>query len=193
MQCLHPPPSSSHNLFQHQMKSTMDSLQEKVPQFLIQQGTSTIQTLFKLVGYIGHGGTHTLTANASDLSTVHNLGLTPDVLEYFLSCDDLNTPAEFIERYCSPPHVVLDSGELMLLTVDVTQCHTTRIFSILQKLFGPVQYGCSLMITDQPPVPILYYVCLLCLCSTFHDTSFWPHTHTTCRRVTFHLLGAWPG
>lgn len=137
----------------------MDSLQEKVPQFLIQQGTnyhhSNSIRAFKLVGYIGHGGTHTLTANASDLSTVHNLGLTPDVLEYFLSSDDLNTPAEFIERYCSPPHVVLDSGELMLLTVDVTQCHTTHIFSVLQKLFGLVQYGCSLMITDQPANSIL--------------------------------------
>ena len=57
-----PPPSFL--LFQHQMKITMDSLKEKAPQFLIQQGT--IETLyehtrytpvkvFKLVGYIGHG------------------------------------------------------------------------------------------------------------------------------------------
>ena len=111
----------------------MDSLKEKAPQFLIQQGTTTIETLyehtqytpvrvFKLVGYIGHGGTHTLTAHVSDLSTVHNLGLTPDVLEYFLSCADLNTPAEFLERYCSPLHVVLDSGELTLLIV--YRCYT---------------------------------------------------------------------
>lgn len=153
------------------MKSTMDSLKEKAPQFLIQQGTTAIETLyehtrytpvkvFKLVGYRGHGGTHTLPAHASDLSTVHNLGLTPDVLEYFLSCADLNTPAEFLERYCSPPHVVLDSGELTLLIVDVTQCHTTRILSVLQKLFGPVLYDSSLMMTD-PPVPqIQFYICL---------------------------------
>ena len=38
------PPSSSHNLLQHQMKGTMDSLKEKAPQFLIQQGTTTIET-----------------------------------------------------------------------------------------------------------------------------------------------------
>ena len=109
------------------------------------------------------GGTHTLTAHASDLPTVHNLGLTPDVLEYFLSCADLNTPAEFLERYCSPPHVVLDSGELTLLIVGVTQCHTTRILSVLQKLFGPVLYDSSLMMTD-PPVPqIQFYMSAFCI------------------------------
>ena len=117
---------------------------------------------FKLVGYIGHGGSHTLPAHASDLSTVHNLGLTPDVLEYFLSCADLNTPAEFLERYCSPLHVVLDSGELMLL-IDVTQCHTTRILSVLQKLFGPVPYDSSPMMTN-PPVPqIQFYMSAFCI------------------------------
>ena len=131
------------------------------------------------------------TAHASDLSTVHNLGLIPDVLEYFLSCADLNTPAEFLERYCSPPHVVLDSGELTLLIVDVTQRHCTRILSVLQRLFGPVPYDSSLMMTDPCTCAsnTILYVCLLY--STLHDTSFWPHMHPghACRRVTFLLLG----
>ena len=34
-----------------------------------------------------------------------------DVIEYYVTCPDLSLPSEFIERYSSPPHVVLDSGQ----------------------------------------------------------------------------------
>ena len=33
------------------------------------------------------------------------------MLEYFTKCDDLDTPSQFIDRYCTPTHVVLDSGK----------------------------------------------------------------------------------
>ena len=68
----------------------MDSLPEKVPQFLLPQGICSTLPL----------------CNTAILST---LSLT-DVLEYFVGLSDLNSPSDFMERYCCPVQIVLDSG-----------------------------------------------------------------------------------
>ena len=36
--------------------------------------------------------------------------LIQDLLEYFTKCEDLDSPAQFIARYCGPTQVVLDTG-----------------------------------------------------------------------------------
>ena len=69
------------------MKATLDNLPQT---FLLQQGIYTF-----IATYIGN---------------LSSLCLHTDLLEYFTQCTDLDTPAQFIERYCKPTHIVLDSG-----------------------------------------------------------------------------------
>lgn len=75
---------------QHQMKDTMDTLTSNQPHLLLQQGT--------------YADTALLADGARYWS------ICADVIEYYVGCETLNTPAEFLERYSSPSHVVLDSG-----------------------------------------------------------------------------------
>lgn len=78
-------------ILQHQLKATMDSLTSKVPQFLLQQG----KYLQPPVSCI--------TPPPPSLA---------DILEYYLVCSDLNSPAEFLTRYNTPTHILLDRGKL---------------------------------------------------------------------------------
>ncbi len=83
-------------VLQHQLKATMDSLTSKVPQFLLQQGKPVL--LLHLV------------LNPSP-------PLPADVLEYYLSCSDLNTPGEFLTRYNTPTHILLDRGRHSIIII----------------------------------------------------------------------------
>ena len=48
-----------------------------------------------------------------------------DILEYLVNHSDLNTPADYISRYCAPHFITLENGEccstyyIILLSVNV--------------------------------------------------------------------------
>ena len=79
---------------QHQVKSTLDNLPQK---FLLQQGIFSVSQLH--------------------VKRPCSLNIVTDLLEYFTQCCDLDTPAQFVTRYCKPTQVVLDSG-------NCTFCHS---------------------------------------------------------------------
>ena len=80
------------------MRQTMDALATKAPHFLLQQGTHPVPAL----------STYKCVDNAYYFCV-------SDILEYYLHCEQLNTPSEFIERYTKPTHITLDSGTYKFL------------------------------------------------------------------------------
>lgn len=69
----------------------------------------SLSSLYKLGVYLSKLTQHQLKATMDSLiSQVPQLLLQQDVLEYYLGCTELNSPAEFLRRYTTPTHIQLD-------------------------------------------------------------------------------------
>ncbi|XP_064406541.1 testis-expressed protein 47-like [Halichondria panicea] len=69
----------------------------------------SLEKLYKLGVHLSKLTQHQLKATMDSLtSKVPQFLLQQDILEYYLVCSDLNSPAEFLTRYNTPTHILLD-------------------------------------------------------------------------------------